>query len=291
MVVIVLEVCPSALRGDLSKWLIEISTGVYCGNLNSRVREALWDRICDNCKNGRATMVYSSVGEQNLDFRIHNSSWEAIDYDGIKLIKYPSAKKLLEKHETVQSVQEKAIRYAGKSSLKIENNYTVVDIETTGLNTVRDDILEIGALHVRDDIVTDTFSMLVIRDQVPQKIRELTGITPELLRSDGKPLPEVLRSFISFVGDDQIVGFNVKFDLNFIMYRIEKCHLTRKVWKNTIDIMPLAHQLIDDVENYKLETLTSYLKVNHVPMHRALPDCYAALDVLLKLKEKLKNPQ
>ena len=43
--------CPPSLRGDLSKWLCEINTGVYVGNVSSRVRDAIWDRVCENLKN------------------------------------------------------------------------------------------------------------------------------------------------------------------------------------------------------------------------------------------------
>lgn len=56
MIVVTLTDCPPRLRGDLSKWLLEINTGVYVGQLNKRVREELWKRICDNLPRGRATM-------------------------------------------------------------------------------------------------------------------------------------------------------------------------------------------------------------------------------------------
>ena len=81
--------CPPRLRGDLSKWLCEINTGVYVGQLSSRVRDALWDRVCKNLQTGRATMVYTTNGEQKMDFRVHNTSWTPVDFDGIKLMRRP----------------------------------------------------------------------------------------------------------------------------------------------------------------------------------------------------------
>ena len=75
--------CPPRLRGNLSKWLCEINTGVYVGQLSSRVRDALWDRVCKNLQTGRATMVYTTNGEQKMDFRVHNTSWTPVDFDGI----------------------------------------------------------------------------------------------------------------------------------------------------------------------------------------------------------------
>lgn len=92
MIVVSLTDCPPKVRGDLSKWLLEINTGVYVGNVNARVREELWKRICENIKDGQATMVYSTNGEQKLDFLVHNTSWVPVDFDGIKLIRKPSAK-------------------------------------------------------------------------------------------------------------------------------------------------------------------------------------------------------
>lgn len=75
--------CPPRLRGDLSKWLQEINTGVYVGNVNSRVRDAIWNRVCENLKTGRATMVFSTNNEQKMDFRVHNTLWTPVDFEGI----------------------------------------------------------------------------------------------------------------------------------------------------------------------------------------------------------------
>ena len=75
--------CPPSLRGDLSKWLCEINTGVYVGNVSSRVRDAIWDRGCENLKNGQATLVFNTTNELRMEFRTHITSWEAVDFEGI----------------------------------------------------------------------------------------------------------------------------------------------------------------------------------------------------------------
>jgi len=90
MIVVTLSNCPNALRGDLTKWLLEITPGVYVGQVSSRVRDNLWDRICELIKDGKATMVYNTRNEQHLDFRVHGSDWEPIDFEGIKLVLRPS---------------------------------------------------------------------------------------------------------------------------------------------------------------------------------------------------------
>lgn len=68
MVIVVLEKCPLSLRGDLTKWLQEVSLGVYVGRVSARVRDELWKRICEECKSGRATMVFPARNEQHFDF-------------------------------------------------------------------------------------------------------------------------------------------------------------------------------------------------------------------------------
>lgn len=91
MIVIVLTACPVGLRGDLTRWLLEISPGVFVGRISARVRERLWERVTDLCKNGRAIMVYSARNEQHLAFRVHQSDWVPTDCDGLELIKRPAA--------------------------------------------------------------------------------------------------------------------------------------------------------------------------------------------------------
>jgi len=90
MIVLTLSDCPVSLRGDLSKWLIEINSGVFVGRVSARVRDKLWERVRETIKGGRATLVYPARNEQHMDFRVHNSEWEPIDFDGIKLMLRPS---------------------------------------------------------------------------------------------------------------------------------------------------------------------------------------------------------
>lgn len=89
MVVLCVMNCPPRLRGDLSKWMSEVNTGVYVGKLSARVREELWDRVCNNIKSGQATMVYSSNNEQGFTFCAHNTTWTPVDYEGIVLMQKP----------------------------------------------------------------------------------------------------------------------------------------------------------------------------------------------------------
>ena len=89
MVVVVLTACPSGLRGHLTRWLLEIAPGIFCGKVSARVRDEMWNRIVEMSKDGRALMVFSRRGDQGLDFRVLRHDWEPVDFDGLTLMRRP----------------------------------------------------------------------------------------------------------------------------------------------------------------------------------------------------------
>lgn len=90
MVVLVLSACPPGLRGYLTRWLIEVSAGVFVGRVSKRVRELLWDKTTSMVASGRAILVFSARNEQRLRFETHGHHWHPVDCDGITLIMRPN---------------------------------------------------------------------------------------------------------------------------------------------------------------------------------------------------------
>lgn len=90
MMVLTLTACPQALRGHLTRWLLEISPGVYVGNVTARVRDLLWEETVGSIGGGRAILVYSANTEQRLAFRTHGHDWVPTDFDGISLMMRPN---------------------------------------------------------------------------------------------------------------------------------------------------------------------------------------------------------
>ena len=66
MIVIALSATPARLRGALTRWLVEVSTGVYVGRVSARVRDQLWELIENNLERGRATLIYPAHNEQGF---------------------------------------------------------------------------------------------------------------------------------------------------------------------------------------------------------------------------------
>ena len=298
MIVIMLSDCPPKVRGDLSKWLCEINTGVFVGNVSSRVREEVWQRICENIKSGQATMVFSAPGEQKMDFRVHNTTWEPVDLDGIKLMRRPlpaarksdGAEKEEQRHQGAKSRAEQlymAERMAkSRAKKQFQEGYVVLDIETTGTSLEKDEIIEIGALKVESGAVTEEFSMLIrINGEIPVEIQKLTGITEQELQSMGRPLEEVLEKLFEFAGNRIIVGHNVTFDYNFIRAACRKMKLEMRLETASRDTLALSRRKIKGVGSYQLEALMKHLGYEVSNAHRALADCYLTWQLYQKLNE------
>lgn len=141
----------------------------------------------------------------------------------------------------VPGAQDK-IRQKGIEQPSFLNDYTMIDIETTGLRPYRDRVTELGAVRVRNGQVAGQYSTLVKYPQsnkVPAFITKLNGITEEKLLKEGKPVAQAMKEYRTFIGQDIIVGYNVNFDLNFVYDLTQKYNLSL-LNNNYIDVLRLA---------------------------------------------------
>ncbi len=293
MIVVSLTNCPPSLRGSLTKWLEEIDTCVYVGSVPARVRDELWKQITSELGNGRATMVFSARNEQHMDFRVHNSEWEPIDFDGIKLMLRPSAAYRMQatgpqKWKSSISSIRTAKHFGARRMEKFPHSYVIVDVETTGLSIEKDLLIEIGALRVADDTVTDEYNVLVaVNIPIPEEIKKLTGITNALVQESGIDEKEAVAGLLDFVQDAIILSYNVRFDYGFLRAACRR-HDLPLLSNRSFDVVELARRTIFDLENYRLSTLASYFSVNVEDAHRTLADCRTTKCVYDKLIEKEK---
>lgn len=153
------------------------------------------------------------------------------------------------------------------------DDYIVFDLETTGLDSFSDEIIEIGALKYKNNKLIDTFHEYVKPSNlIPNKISNINGITNEDVKHS-QSIKEVLPKFINFIEDYTLIAHNNSFDLNFIMQNLKKQNISC-IKNKTIDTLSLARDYIPDLDNYKLETLKKFLGINNIS-HRALSDCEA----------------
>ena len=165
--------------------------------------------------------------------------------------------------------------------------YIVFDIETTGLDPIVSEIIQIGGIKVKDGIIVSEFSEL-IKPSVPISgfITGLTGITNEMVK-DAEDEITVLTKFLGFIkGISYFMGHNIDdFDIPFINRRLE-IHKLGKIRKETIDTLKIAKRKISfrKIENYKLDTLVNFFKINPDGLHRAVNDVKKTWEIYKKLQ-------
>ena len=173
---------------------------------------------------------------------------------------------------------------SGKNLNRFIDDYVLVDIETTGLSPIYDDIIEIGAIKVENNKMVDEYSQLIKIDRIlPQKITELTGITDNMLAT-GKMPKTVLEEFVNFVGNNVIIGHNVNFDLGFLCNKCKK-YLDYNLNNDYIDTLYLARKLVPNSINHKLGTLAKLFNISYEGAHRGLKDVEITYEVYNKLRE------
>jgi predicted DnaQ family exonuclease/DinG family helicase len=151
--------------------------------------------------------------------------------------------------------------------------YISLDIETTGLNKERDDIIEIGAVKFNEQGVHDKYQTFIYYDeQIPELVTHITSIKNEDL--EGAPsLQDVADDLYEFLGDLPIVGHNIAFDLDFL---VEKGFIINN---QRLDTLPLTQIIKPGLPTYSLDMLTEEFKIEHKEKHRAQDDAIATSEL------------
>jgi len=156
-----------------------------------------------------------------------------------------------------------------------------IDIETTGLDFQHDAITEIAAVRFSGHRVEAEWTKLINPGRpIPPMITQLTGISNEMVRN-APPIRAVTQELADFVGNDPIVGHNVRFDVSFL----QKQNILRL--NQTVDTYELAAIALPGNSRYNLGTLGKTLGIMIPNSHRALDDARLAHAVLISLYEKI----
>lgn len=168
-------------------------------------------------------------------------------------------------------------------------NYVVFDLETTGTNPNQDVIIEISAVKVVNQKVTDTFSRLVNPMRpIPYYATAVNGITDEMVA--GEPmLKEVLPEFFDFIQEEILVGHNIHtFDMKFIRNASEVL-FGKTISNSYIDTLTMARQCLPQLSHHKLVDIAAYYKISTAGAHRALNDCIMNQKCFEKLGEEYEK--
>ena len=87
MTVIAMDAAPEGVRGELTRWFLELKPGVFIGKVNTRIRDLLWERICQTDAADGAVMAYAASNEQGFSMRVFGVPKRRVkDFEGIQLI-------------------------------------------------------------------------------------------------------------------------------------------------------------------------------------------------------------
>lgn len=152
----------------------------------------------------------------------------------------------------------------------------------TGLNVKTDAIIETGAVRVRGGEIADTYSALIFTGRkLPERITELTGITPEMVRAGREP-EAAMAEFFAFVGEDILVGQNIIFDYSFLKQWAVNHSFDFE--RRAVDTLKLARRFLPQEQKKDLAHLCEYFGVERERAHRALDDAVETFRVLERLK-------
>lgn len=85
MVIYVLNNATERIRGNMTKWMLELKAGVFVGSISKTVRDLLWDLVQE--ETGSGIMVYSSNNEQGFKMELFGEPYRSVvDIEGIQLI-------------------------------------------------------------------------------------------------------------------------------------------------------------------------------------------------------------
>ncbi len=167
----------------------------------------------------------------------------------------------------------------------LDNTYVVFDLETTGLHSDRDKIIEIGGVKVKDGQIVDRFSTFVNPEMpIPYRIEELTGINDSMVVNAPK-IEEILPEFLKFCDGCVLVAHNAEFDMGFIDEKSRNLNLHRDF--TSMDTVALARVLLPDLRGYKLDQVAKAIKVPLLNHHRAVEDAECTALIFLKFLEML----
>ena len=175
----------------------------------------------------------------------------------------------------------------GEEDFSFDEEYVAFDLETTGLSSLHDTIIEIGAAIMKGNEVLSTFQTFVDPHRPLQpKIVDLTGINDQMLA--GQPdISEALPKFLEYVGSRPLCAHNADFDIGFVTAACEKLGLP--FHPTYVDTLILAQNLMPELGKYKLNIVADALSLPDFNHHRASDDAITCGYLLMRFFKMMQE--
>ncbi len=279
--------------GALKKRLLKIGT-LHFGTPNGifRWRRQTMDALFALADHGEPAAIKAMLDifvDDYLDARYGYPDLMLVDDAGVRFVEIKAEGDALRRNQLLRLEQ---LRSAGFRAdivrvrwvLDPEQDYVVVDVETTGGRGEHHRITEIGAVRVRDGRIIEEFSTLLNPQRtIPPNISRLTGITPEMVM-DAPYFADIADAFERFLGGAIFVAHNVEFDYGFVAREYRR--LGRRFRMPKLCTCASMRKLYPGHRSYSLSNLCRDLGIPLTNHHRALCDARAAAELLILVNEK-----
>ena len=161
----------------------------------------------------------------------------------------------------------------GKQRREYVRDYVLYDLETTGISSLYDEVVEISAVKVRNGKIVDEFSELVNPGRpIPYAASRVNNISDKMVEN-ARSFEKVLPEFLAFAGDDVLAGHNIAgFDMKFLYRDCEK-YFGQTLTNDYIDTLAIAKMCFPEWKHRKLSDLAEHYGISTKGAHRALADC------------------
>jgi DNA polymerase III epsilon subunit family exonuclease len=176
----------------------------------------------------------------------------------------------------------RSIRYQPDPRIAVKSMQIVIfDFETTGLDSERDRIIEIGAQKFIENKVVDEMSTLIYTDlPLSELVINLTGITKAML-ADKPKIHSILPSFLAFIEGSVLVAHNAEFDYGMLKAECSRQGIDLD-WP-TFCTLKLARELLPELERKTLDSLAQHYELTFESRHRAIGDVKVTAAVLTEM--------
>jgi len=189
---------------------------------------------------------------------------------------------------TSSSHENEVPRQKGKSLLELPDDYTIVDIETTGLSLKYSEIIEVALIKIRNNQIAEKFESLVKPARaVPYEIIKLTGISNDLL-INAPSINQIVGQVKNFIGSDIMIAHNANFDINFL-YDNFLNHLNVELSNDFVDTLRISRKAFSEYPKHTLSYLCDNIPITKGDMHRAMSDCLVTFELYKICKDKILN--
>lgn len=178
-------------------------------------------------------------------------------------------------------VNDSGTLITGCADYPIDDEIIVFDLETTGLNSRDERIIEIGAVKLKNREVVEEFRTFVDPERpLSAETTNLTGITEEMIKGAPKER-EAIEKFIEFAGSGVLVAHNAGFDTGFVRAACERQGIDYKF--KSVDTLALCRAALPNLKNHKLDTVVKEFKLGDFDHHRAISDAKILAEIFKRL--------